>query len=125
MIIHNRKLKDATLTKVETRSGGTEYRLCLVYEEKDNLGNLHEITLKDVPLPLCDCFTITEHCYESGAVSKVVIDVGFGDVNTFVRDTRSIMTDTIVEYAPPKEMTLKEIEDKLGYKVKIVSEEEN
>lgn len=37
MIIHNRKLKDATLIKVGIRSGGTKYWLCLVYEEKDNL----------------------------------------------------------------------------------------
>lgn len=119
------KMKDATLTKVETRSGGTKYQLCLVYEEKDNLGNLHEITLKGVPLPLCDNFMITEKYYEPGTVSKNVINVGYGDINTFVRDIRSIMTDTIVEYAPAKEMTLEEIEEKLGYKVKIVSEEEN
>lgn len=123
MIIHNRKLKDATLTKVETRYG-TKYQLCLVYEERDNLGNLHEITFKDVPLPLCDNFTITEKYYETGAVSKVVINVGYGDVATFACDTHSIMTDTIVEYAPPKEMTLEEIEERLGYKVKIVSREE-
>lgn len=124
MIIHNRKLKDATLTKVETRSEVTKYRLCLVYEEKDNLGNLHEITLKDVPLPLCDNFTITENYYTPGTVTKAVINVGYGDVAMFGWDTRTEMTDTIVKYAPPKEMTLEEIEKKLGHKVKIVSGEE-
>lgn len=123
MIIHNRKLKDATLTKVEKRYG-TQYRLCLVYEEKDNLGNLHEITLEDVPLPLCDCFTITEQCYEPDILSKTIINVGYGDVPAFKWDTRTKMTDTIVKYAPPKEMTLEEIEEKLGHKVKIVSGEE-
>lgn len=124
MIIHNRKLKDATLTKVETLSGVTKYRLCLVYEEKDNLGNLHEITLKDVPLPLYDNFTITENYYEPGTVTKSVINVGYGDVATFGWDTHTEMTDTIVKYAPPKEMTLEEIEKKLGHKVKIVSGED-
>jgi len=118
------KMKDATLTKVETKSGGTKYQLCLVYENKDNLGNLHEITLKDVPLPLCDYFTITEGCYEPDILSKTTINVGYGDVPTFEWDMRNKMTDTIVKYAPPKEMTLEEIEKKLGHKVKIVSGEE-
>lgn len=124
MKIHIRKLKDATLTKVKTGYGIDAYHLCLVYEEKDSLGNLHKITLKDVPLPLCDNFTIIEH-YEPGKVGKAVIDVGYGDVDAFRWNTYSKMTDTIVEYAPPKEMTLEEIEEKLGYKVKIVSGEED
>lgn len=118
------KMKDATLIKVGTKSGGTKYRLCLVYENKDYLGNLHEITLKDVPLPLCDHFSITEECYEPDIMSKTIINVGYGDVATFGWDTRNKMTDTIVEYAPPKEMTLEEVEKKLGHKVKIVSGEE-
>ena len=122
--VNNRKLKDATLIKVGIRSGGTKYQLCLVYEEEDNLGNLHEITLKGVPLPLCDNFMITEKYYEPGTVSKAVINVGYGDVTTWGWDTHSNMVDTIVKYADPKEMTLEEIEEKLGYKVKIVSREE-
>lgn len=32
--------------------------------------------------------------------------------------------DTIVKYGPPKEMTIEEIEEKLGYKVKVVSRED-
>lgn len=124
MKIHNRKLKDAALRKVKTASGGNNYCLLLVYEEEDNFGNLHEITLKDVPLPLCNNFTITENYYEPSAVSKAVINVGYGDVVTWGWDTHNNMSDTIVKYAPPKEMTLEEIEEKLGYKVKIVSREE-
>ena len=106
MIIHNRKLKGATLIKVGIRSGGTKYQLCLVYEEKDNLGNLHEITLKGVPLPLCDNFMITETYYEPGTVSKSVINVGYGDITAWGWNTHSNMVDTIVEYAPTKEMTI-------------------
>lgn len=124
MIIHNRKLKDATLIKVGIRSGGTKYQLYLVYEEKDNLGNLHEITLKGVPLPLCDNFMITEKYYEPGAVSKSVINVGYGDITAWGWNTHSSMVDTIVEYAPTKEMTIEEIEKELGYKVKIVNRED-
>lgn len=122
--INNRKLKDATLIKVGIRSGGTKYQLCLVYEEKDNLGNLHEITLKGVPLPLCDNFMITEKYYEPGAASKSVINVGYGDINAWGWNTHSNMVDTIVEYAPTKEMTIGEIEKELGYKVKIVNRED-
>ena len=36
----------------------------------------------------------------------------------------SVMFDIITEPVEPKEMTLEEIEEKLGYKVKIVSKEE-
>ena len=42
--INNRKLKDASLTKVETEEWDDEYRLCLVYEEVDDFGNIHEVT---------------------------------------------------------------------------------
>lgn len=48
----------------------------------------------------------------------MTIDVGYGDVTLW--DPSNSITDTIVKYASPKEMTLEEIEEKLGHKVKIV-----
>ena len=119
-----RKLKDAILTKDERRYGCNQYHLCLVYEEKDGLGNLHEITLKNVPLPLDNTFTIIEHIHEPAAVSNAIINVGYGDIPMWGWDIHSNITDTIVKYALPKEMTLEEIEEKLGHKVKIVSRED-
>ena len=121
--INNRKLKDASLTKVETEEWDDEYRLCLVYEEVDDFGNIHEVTLKDILLPLYEDFKFrgasSADIYEC---PRMTIDVGYGDV--ILCDPSNSITDTIVKYASPKEMTLEEIEEKLGHKVKIVSRED-
>lgn len=120
--INDRKLKDATLTKVEMKYGSPQYLLCLVYEGKDDLGNIHEVTLKDVLLPLYNDFK-----FKGGGQSELdacpqITDVGYGDV--ILWDPSNSITDTIVKYAPTKEMTLEEIEKELGYKVKIVNRED-
>lgn len=122
--VNDRKLKDVTLTKVETEYGSTKYLLCLVYEEKDDLGNIHEVMLKDVLLPLYNDFEfkgVTQS--EMDTCPRMTIDVGYGDA--ILCDPSNSITDTIVKYATPKEMTLEEIEKELGYKVKVVDKEEN
>ena len=120
--VNDRKLKDATLTKVEMKYGSAQYFLCLVYEQKDDLGNIHEVTLKDVLLPLYNDFKFKGSEQSELDACPIVTDVGYGDV--ILWDPSNSITDTIVEYAPPKEMTLEEIEEKLGYKVKIVNRED-
>lgn len=100
--INNRKLKDASLTKVETEEWDDEYRLCLVYEDFKFRGASSADIIYECP--------------------RITIDVGYGDVTLW--DPSNSITDTIVKYASPKEMTLEEIEEKLGHKVKIVSRED-
>lgn len=118
--VNDRKLKDVTLTKVEMKYGSTKYLLCLVYEEKDDLGNIHEVMLKDVLLPLYNDFEFKGVAQlEMDTCPRMIIDVGYGDV--ILCDPSNSITDTIVKYATPKEMTLEEIEKELGYKVKVVS----
>ena len=121
--VNDRKLKDAALTKVEMEYGSAKYLLCLVYEEKDDLGNIHEVMLKDILLPLYNDFEfkgVTQS--ELDTCPRMTIDVGYGDV--ILWDPSNSITDTIVKYGPPKEMTIEEIEEKLGYKVKVVSRED-
>ena len=51
------------------------------------------------------------------------IDLGFGDLQLLRNSDNIYATDRIVEYFC-KEMTLEEIQSKLGYKVKIVDKKD-
>mgnify|MGYP005933576797 CR=1 FL=1 len=115
--INNCELMDVKINKSDNR-----YFLCLTYSYHDAYGNIHERVFNNVPLPLynhLDNITITEtHSsqYFDFCLPKT-INVGFGE-----QDIRPDFTyiDRIVEYAT-KEMTIEEIENKLGHKVKIVN----
>lgn len=111
------ELMDVKINKSDNR-----YVLCLTYKYHDEYGNIHERVIDDVPLPLynhLDNITINEAhgSPQFGFYMPKTIDVGFGE-----QDVRPDFTyiDRIVEYAT-KEMTIEEIENKLGHKVKIVN----
>lgn len=117
--INDCKLMDVKLTKTDYG-----YGLQLTYEYCDDIGNVHERVINNVPLPLYNLLgNVTIRSLLSISVlhadEKSVIDVGYGEQYTRP-DFKTI--DRIVEYAT-KEMTIEEIEKKLGYKVKIVSGE--
>ena len=57
---------------------------------------------------------------EYGFGNGVVADVGFGECEVYEGQRGHYYTDTIIE-TKTKEMTLEEIEKKLGHKVKIVN----
>lgn len=69
--------------------------------------NPHELTIKTWH---------EEYGYDSG----VVADVGFGECEVREDQNRHYYTDAIIK-TKTKEMTLEEIEKKLGHKVKIVN----
>ena len=98
--INNCELMDVKINKSDNK-----YVLCLTYKYHDEYGNTHETVIDNVPLPLYN------------HVDAITINVGFGE-----QDVRPDFTyiDRIVEYAT-KEMTIEEIENKLGHKVKIVN----
>ena len=114
--INNCELMDVKINKSDNR-----YFLCLTYSYRDAYGNIHERVINDVPLPLynhLDSITIKE-AHASPLLNLCIpktIDVGFGEQD--VRPDFAYI-DRIVEYAT-KEMTIEEIENKLGHKVKIV-----
>lgn len=113
--IENGRLVDVKANK-EEKLGVT---LDLTYEYTDKIGNVHEWVITKVPLFLFSnpidiegkYISFSDSCHNSRT-----INVGYGDVVLF---EDSIIKDKIIKYAT-KEMTIEEIEKKLGHKVKIV-----
>lgn len=104
---------------------GSRY-LKLVYEYEDDNG-IHELTIPQVEFPFGNRLNL-KHIYEANpALRRVSIRLCTkGDVaNVFLYDTKTddgfvYYTDKIIKYKP-KKMTIEEIEQKLGYKIEIVS----
>lgn len=120
MMFSDYDLKDVKLDKDDYGN----YFLTLTYSGKDVCGNVHELVLDGVPLHLYSSsnYIKLEEMYSLGTVEERKINVGFGDVDIYYNDNFTI-TDKIVEYSV-KEMSIEEIEKKLGHKVKIVNKEE-
>lgn len=111
------KIKDVTINKI--RNG---YCLCVTYEAIDKLDNVHEFIFNNVPLTITNNLNQVSIINHSSAYSQrwTSVNLGFGDITC---SDEVIYTDKIVKYAP-KEITLEEIEEKLGHKIKIVSDKE-
>lgn len=121
MMFSNGNLKDVKLIKNDYQPYFNHpYSLIVTYENKDEYGNIHEIVIKNVDLPIyLDPKYIS---YESEVnyycTPERSIDIGYGKIGL---SENTIIEDKIIKYAK-KEMTIEEIEKKLGYKVKIVGE---
>lgn len=116
------EINNCELMDVKINKSDNIYVLCLTYKYHDEYGNTHERVIDNVPLPLynrVDNITIKEANVSPLFDLRIykTIDVGFGE-----QDVKPDFTyiDRIVEYAT-KEMTIEEIENKLGHKVKIVN----
>lgn len=109
-----------TDVKLNKESLNGEYSLCLTYTGKDEFGNTHEQIINGVPIPIYTRSRNIASEITINDISERYVDVGYGMV-LLPNNVKAI--DRIVEYAA-KEMTLEEIEKKLGYKVKIVAEKE-
>ena len=90
------------------------YVINVSYRYTDREGNVDIISIRDLPInvkPYPDFNIVYYGCEKS-------IDLGFGNLEFYPgitsEETRRIHTVT-------KEMTIEEIEKKLGYKIKIVS----
>lgn len=100
--------------------------LRLVYEYEDERG-LHELTIPQVEFPFGNRLGL-KHIYENNpAFRRLSIRLCTeGDFATvYLYDTKSYdglayYVDKIIKYKP-KKMTIEEIEQKLGYKIEIVS----
>lgn len=114
-------LKDA---QIYTQYGVRYLRL--VYQYEDDNG-IHELTIPQVEFPFGNRLNL-KHIYGAiPAQRRVSIRLCTeGDVaNVYLHDTKShdglvYYTDKIIK-RKPKKMTIEEIEQKLGYKVEIVS----
>ena len=94
------------------------YVINISYRHTDKVGNVDIISIRDIPItikPYPDFNRLYYGCETS-------IDLGFGSLDFYPgitsEEIRRIHTVT-------KEMTIEEIEKKLGYKIKIVNEKEN
>lgn len=114
-------LKDAQIYMLD----GSRY-LQLVYQYEDEVG-IHELIIPQVEFPFGNRLNL-KHIYETNpALRRVSIRLCTeGDVaNVYLHDTKSddgmvYYLDKIIKYKP-KKMTIEEIEQKLGYKIEIVS----
>ena len=100
--------------------------LKLVYEYEDSYG-IHELAIPQVEFPFGNRLNLI-HIYENNpALQRLSVRLCTeGDVvSVYLYDTKSddglvYYTDKIIK-RKPKKMTIEEIEQKLGYKVEIVS----
>ena len=114
-------LKDAQIYVQD----GSRY-LKLVYEYEDGYG-IHELTIPQVEFPFGNRLNLIYIHENNPALQRLSIRLCTeGDVTSvYLYDTKS--DDGLVYYVDkiikrkPKKMTIEEIEQKLGYKVEIVS----
>lgn len=88
---------------------------CLCPTINVNKNYLSKRTIMTDRLPVLNNFFYSDR----SCLIKDTIDIGFGELNILRNSKNIFATDRIVEYSC-KEMTIEEIQEKLGYKVKIV-----
>ena len=104
---------------------GSRY-LKLVYEYEDDYG-IHELTVPQVEFPFGNRLGLTYICENNPELQILAIHLcTVGNfANVYLYDTKSndglvYYVDKIIKHKP-KKMTVEEIEQKLGYKIEIVS----
>ena len=95
------------------------YVINVSYRCTDKEGNVDILSIKDLPIDINSYPNVDRNATYCGFETSV--NLGFGSLDFYPGvtsyETRRIHTVT-------KEMTIEEIEKKLGYKVKIISKEE-
>lgn len=127
----NSALFNHILTTYKSDDG--KYYAKLEYDYEDHIGNLHHVLIPKIVLPF-----VTSDIFIDGTMSWPSVDL-FHKEDPILKvggyefriesikcvpeapDREAYRVDRIIKKAPPKEMTLSEIEKKLGYSVKIVS----
>lgn len=109
------------LKKFETVKDGDRYYINAKYEVTDDYGNIYERIYDHIPLDVCSIHTPIigkeNDMIYSGIATTV--DFGFGEL---VCNRKTKFEEHLI-YEATKEMTLEEIEKKLGHKVKIVAKD--
>jgi hypothetical protein len=112
------KLTDLHLNKKD----GSYYYLSATLLHEDEKG-YYEINVPKIPLHISKEINLT-HSIETNTYvpyEYATIDLGFGELDIFKDDDGNFFTATCIE-EKTHEMTIDEIEKKLGYKIKIVKE---
>jgi hypothetical protein len=94
-----------------------------VYKREDDTG-IYEVTVPKIHLPTMNGPVIkTPICICDRYSEPPTIDLGFGDLNMLKDETGHLYYEKLVK-EKIHNMTLDEIEKKLGFKVRVVSEKE-
>lgn len=120
-------LKSVKLVEEKDKFGCRKFYLDVTYTYIDDKGNKHEINFQKIELPIRENslpLISSEISMDKRLFAQNdTIDLGFGDLQLLRNSDNIYATDRIVEYFC-KEMTLEEIQSKLGYKVKIVDKKD-
>ena len=131
-MIHDRKISNNTFS-VYTEDDKIYGRF--EYDEEDFIGNVYHIVVPKIELPFnTDSFDF-EHNYDLCNQSMTLnignhtfrlLGVPIKNIDSEFRDSdiKMFAVRKLIKKAPPKNMTLSEIEKALGYSVNIVSEAE-
>ena len=131
-MIHDRKISNNTFS-VYTEDDKIYGRF--EYDEEDFIGNVYHVVVPKIELPFnTDSFDF-ERNYDLrnqsmslniGNYTFRLLDVPIKNIDSGFHDSdiKMFAVRTLIKKAPPKNMTLSEIEKALGYSVNIVSEAE-
>ena len=107
---------------MELREHNNQFLLHAVYRTEKKNGSIEEIEFPSIVLPISKCHLPTmeiKHCF----VDTFRLDFQGTVLGLLPNDNGQVMCSTVIKEADPIEMTMDEIEKKLGYPVKIVKEQ--
>lgn len=114
-------LVDLQLHKEEIDKGAEWYYLSAVYQYENERG-VYEVNVPRIELPISGDL-IMRHDIGIFGPCRHTIDIGFGDLDIFPDKHGNNFYEKCIK-EKIHDMTLDEIEKKLGYKVRVVSEKE-
>ena len=115
------KLKDLQLHKPVDES--SYHYLSAVYVHENDTG-IYEITIPKINLPVQDSPIINvPYKYNRLLSDPPTVNIGFGDLYMLEDEHDHIYYEKLIE-EKIHDMTLSEIEKKLGFKVRVISEKE-
>lgn len=131
-MIHDRKISNNTFS-VYTEDDKIYGRF--EYDEEDFIGNVYHVVVPKIELPFNTESFDFERNYDLrnqsmslniGNYTFRLLDVPIKNIDSGFHDSdiKMFAVRTLIKKAPPKNMTLSEIEKALGYSVNIVSEAE-
>lgn len=115
----NCNLVDLQLHKEELVKNIFTYHLSAVYRCENNCG-VYEVEIPRIELPISNDFNMKNEFGFYGPCNHT-IDIGFGDLTMISDEHGNKFYERLIK-EKIHDMTLDEIEKKLGYKVRVVSE---
>lgn len=114
------ELVDLQLYKEEVAKNAVCYYLSAIYRYENDSG-VYEVHIPKIELPIRDVAMRTPIHSKYIYYENPTIDIGFGDMRMFPDAEGGMIYERLIE-EKIHDMTLDEIEKKLGYKVRVVSE---